>query len=63
MCMNKNLFPIERTKRKATCICAKCDKDILVGEKYMSVQYNDTYTCKWYGAFHVECWKNFSNAS
>ena len=59
----KNLIATEKTKRKANHICAKCATDIVVGEKYMSVKYNDTFTYKLYGAFHLECWKSFLNGS
>lgn len=59
----KNLIATEKTKRRANHICAKCATDIVIGEKYMSVTYNDTFTYKLYGAFHSECWKNFLNGS
>lgn len=59
----KNLFAEEKTKRKNNHICAKCATDIVVGEKYMSVRYNDTFTYKLFGAFHIECWKSFLNGT
>lgn len=59
----KNLTATEKKKQKANHICAKCTNDIIVGEKYMSVTYNDGFTFKLYGAFHSECWKSFLNES
>ena len=52
----KNLIVTEKIKRKNSYICSKCTADIVVGEKYISVVYNDGFTNKPYGAFHLLCW-------
>lgn len=59
----KQLIATEKTKRLRSHICAKCSIDIVVGERYMSVAYNDGYKHKLYGAFHSECWKSFLNGT
>jgi hypothetical protein len=48
----------ERTCHKSEKICKKCNKIILIGEKYMKI-----YRIKFsgfihgYDCFHINCWK------
>lgn len=55
----KYFFPAIKKKQKNSHICKECNTDIIVGEKYMSVTYNDAFIIKLYGAFHLQCWEHF----
>ena len=58
-----NLREKEKTKRRNNCLCAKCKTDIVVGDRYISVHYNDTFTRKPFGGFHPKCWEELSNGT
>lgn len=44
-------------KRKNNYPCSKCNKDILIGDKYYSVKYDDGFRKSGFGAFHLECYE------
>lgn len=59
--LKKNLVAKETSKRKCNQACSHCGADVVRGEKYMSITYNDGFVRKFYGAFHMDCWKSFMN--
>ena len=52
----KKLIATEKIKRKSNYPCKKCGINVLIGEKYISVKYNDTFIIRPYGVFHLSCW-------
>ena len=50
------LIPQLKTKTKNSYPCKECNINIEVGEQYISVNYNDGFKKKSYGAFHKQCW-------
>lgn len=57
--MDKKLVATEKTKCKSNYPCKKCGLDVIVGLKYISVRYNDAYTKRPYGVFHLDCWSEY----
>ncbi len=53
----KHLVPKEVTKRKSNYPCKKCGKDVIVGERCISVKYDDKFTIRPYGVYHLVCWE------
>ncbi len=50
------IHPTEKTKRKQNKPCKHCGEDCKVGERYISTMYNDGFTNRPYGCFHIKCW-------
>jgi hypothetical protein len=61
--LKKNLVAKETSKRKCNQACSNCGADVVRGERYMSVQYNDGFVKKFYGAFHMDCWDTFNKSA
>jgi len=61
--LKKNLIAKETHKRKCNQACWHCGADILIGDHYMSVRYNDGFVQKFHGAYHIDCWKAFINTA
>lgn len=50
------LIPTLTTKTKDAKPCTDCKVNIEIGEKYISVFYNDGFRKKLYGLYHKSCW-------
>lgn len=58
-----HLIPKKKIKKRNNYPCSLCGKDINIGEKYISVTYDDGFLKKLSGAYHINCYKKYKNES